>query len=355
MSGSSRLDRLLDERGTGQELGQYVVAAAFDRSAGHAAFALGDGTVRLVALSAGTEWTSVTAHDGVVLALAADATAGAFLTGGDDGGFRRIDSKGRVSEIASFGSKWVEHVASAAAEGEGRRAKGGYLACAVGRVVHLFDTDDGKLKALEHPSTVSGLAFDARGKRIATSHYNGATLWFAAAKEDSPRRLEWKGSHTGVVMHPDGEAVVTTMQENALHGWRLADGQHMRMSGYQTKVESLSFSRTGKWLATGGADVVVLWPFFGGGPMGKPPVELGGGAGELVTRVACHPQQDLCAAGFADGSVMVAEMVSDRMLPVTGPGRGSVSALAWSSDGATLAFGTDTGFAALIDFGKQAG
>ena len=40
------------------------------------------------------------------------------------------------------------------------------------------------------------------------------------------------------------------MQENALHGWRLADGQHMRMTGYPGKTQSLGFTRNGKWLAT---------------------------------------------------------------------------------------------------------
>lgn len=342
-----RFDRLLDERGTRQELGEFVVGAAFDRSSRHAAFALGDGTVRLVRLGDRETWRPVEAHNGAVLALAPDAQPGAFLTGGDDGGFRRIAWDGGVTDVAPFGSKWVEQVASVPADAKG---KGGLRACAAGKLVHLFDAAGEKLKALEHPSTVTGLVFDAKGKRVITSHYNGATLWFAAAKTDTPRRLEWKGSHTGVVISPDGDAVVTMMQENALHGWRLSDGQHMRMSGYATKVESLSFSRTGKWLATSGADVVVLWPFFGGGPMGKPPTELGGGAGQPVTRVACHPLQDLCAAGFADGTVVVLEMVSDRILPVSGPGRGKVSALNWSADGATLALGTETGFAALVDF-----
>ena len=143
-----------------------------------------------------------------------------------------------------------------------------------------------KLKELPHPSTVTGLTFDGSGKRVAASHYNGATLWFVAAKADSPRKLEWKGSHTAIAIHPDGEAVVTAMQENALHGWRLSDGQHMRMSGYPAKTESLSFTRNGKWLATSGADAMVLWPFFGGGPMGKAPIELAGGDGIICTRVA---------------------------------------------------------------------
>jgi WD40 repeat protein len=209
------------------------------------------------------------------------------------------------------------------------------------------------LKTLEHPSSVTGLCFDAKGKRVGASHYNGASLWFVGAKTDNARKLEWKGSHTAIVISPDGDAVVTAMQENALHGWRLSDGQHMRMSGYPGKTRALSFTKNGKWLATSGADSVVIWPFFGGGPMGKPPTELAGGDGVTCTFVAAHPQHENVAAGFADGLVVLADIGSARVLPVAGPGRGAVSALAWSPDGTHLALGTETGFAAVVDFSKR--
>jgi hypothetical protein len=41
------------------------------------------------------------------------------------------------------------------------------------------------------------------------------------------------------------------------------------------------------------------------------------------------------------------------VLRVAPPAHGPVTALAWSNDGAWLAYGTETGFAALIDFGKR--
>lgn len=348
MAESGAAEPLLKERGEARALDAFVVAAAFDRAGRTSAFALGDGSLRLAAPGAGAEWRSVAAHEGAVLALAPDAEAGAFISGGDDGAFRRTKASGDVTDISRFGSRWVEHVASHAG------AKGtGLLAAAVGRAVHLFKSTGEPLKKFEHSSTVSGIAFDTKGKRIAASHYNGASLWFVAAKEDNPRKLEWKGSHTAIAVHPEGEAVVTAMQENALHGWRLSDGQHMRMSGYPGKTESLSFSRRGKWLATSGADAIVLWPFFGDGPMGKPPIELAGGDGVACTRVACHPEQDAVAAGFADGLVVVADIDSGRVLPVAAPGRGPVSALAWSPSGAHLAFGTESGFAAIVDFSRR--
>ncbi len=304
--------------------------------------------MRRVKLAALEHWDSVTAHDGAMLALAPDAGPVGFLTAGDDGRFRRVVSDGQASDIATFGSKWVEHVAAH----PGEKGKG-LLACAIGKHVHLFDASGSKLKQLEHPSTVTGLVFDARGKRVGASHYNGASLWFAAAKTDSPRRLEWKGSHIGIAISPDGDYVVTAMQENALHGWRLADGQHMRMSGYPAKTHSMSFTRAGKWLATSGAETVVLWPFTGGGPMGKGPTELAGGDGTPCTRVLCHPKDDMVAAGFDDGLVVLADIATSRVLPLAPPGNGPVSALAWSPTGSHLALGTETGFAAIIDLSTR--
>ena len=334
----SDADFVLRDRGVSRSLDAYVVAARFTRG-GQVAFGLGDGTVQVVA---GAAWLTVEAHEGAVLALA-DAGAG-WVSGGDDGALLRIGADGEVEPIARFGSKWVEQVA---AFGDGLVAAG------VGRAVHVFGTGGAKVKELAHPSTVTGVAFDAKGKRIAASHYNGCSLWFVAAKEDKPRVMEWKGSHTGIALHPGGEAVVTAMQESALHGWRLSDGQHMRMSGYPSKTESLSFSRTGKWLATSGAESVVLWPFFGGGPMGKAPTEMAGGDGMLCTRVAFHPRDEMVAAGFSDGLVVLVDVGSERVLPVAAPGRGPVSALAWSADGTRLAFGTETGFAAVVDLSKR--
>lgn len=337
---------LLETRGTQRELDAFVVAACFDRAGATVALALGDGTLRLVSLADRDNWRSVEVHDGAALSLAPDATPGGFITGGDDGAFRRVGAE--AATVADFGSKWVEHVASH----PGEKGKG-LLACAVGKNVHLFDQSGAKLKELPHPSTVSGLVFDARGKRVCASHYNGASLWFVNAREDSPRKLEWKGSHTGIVIHPDGDAVVTAMQENALHGWRLSDNQHMRMSGYPAKTAAMSFTRNGKWLATSGADAMVLWPFFGGGPMGKAPIELAGGDGVVCTRVAAHPRDEMVAGGFADGLVVLADVNSSRVLPVAPPGKGPVSALVWSPDGSQLAFGTENGFAAIVDLAKR--
>lgn len=337
-------DYLLESRGTARPLGAWVVGIAFGHEGKSCVFGTSDGALHVARLTTPKEdWQRHEAHQGAVLALAADAKDG-VISGGDDGRFMRLGADGQLVELARYGSRWVEHVAA---------HESGLRAVAVGKAVHVLDGAGAALKSLAHPSSVTGIAIDAKGKRIAASHYNGVSLWFVAAKEDKPRSLEWKGSHTGVAISPDGTHVVTTMQENTLHGWRLADGQHMRMAGYPAKTKSLSFTAKGRWLATSGADCIVIWPFFGGGPMGKAPTELAGGDEALCTMVACHPQQEVVAAGFSDGLVLMAEIASGRVMPVSAPGRGAISALAWNDAGTHLAFGTEEGFAGLLDLSKR--
>jgi hypothetical protein len=181
MSDVSDADFLLSARGRSQELGAWVVGLAFTKD-GRCGFGLGDGTLRIA--SPGGDWLTAEAHDGAVLSLVADARDG-FLTGGDDGRLVRTGADGSIGEIAALGTmKWVEHVAA---------HESGLRAASVGKQLHLFDGRGEKLKVLTHPSSVGGIAFDAKGKRVAASHYNGASLWFVAAKEDKPRVLEWKG------------------------------------------------------------------------------------------------------------------------------------------------------------------
>lgn len=357
-------DHLIETRGVVREADAFITACIVSRDSSRVAFATGDGVLHIAAVPVRERpWDRIEAHEGSVLSLAQDVGGRDFLTGGDDNRLCRVLGEGpgaaspgaaspgaafgdRVRELAR-GQRWVEHVASVL---DGRT---GLIASAHGRQVELRDEQGQLIRGFAHDSTVAGLAFDGKGKRIATAHYGGVSLRFVNAKVDAPRLLAWKGSHIAIAMHPAGDAVVTAMQENELHGWRLADGHNMRMSGYPQKTQSLSFSRNGRWLATSGADVIVLWPFFGGGPMGKAPTELAGVPGAVCTRVAFHPQHEIVAGGFADGTVLMSDLATKRVLSIcgshAGAGNAAVSALAFSPDGTSLAFGTEAGRMAITD------
>ena len=181
--------------------------------------------------------------------------------------------------------------------------RGKAYAWSAGKQVCARD-EAGAVKTWSAPSTVRGLAFQPKGYRLAATHYNGATLWFPKV-EGAPQTLEWKGAHLDATFSPDGRFLVTSMQENALHGWRLQDSRNMRMTGYPAKSRSLSWSHDGQWLATSGADAAVVWPFKDkDGPMGKAPRECGVREAR-VTRVAFHPKALVVAIGYADGLVLL--------------------------------------------------
>ena len=327
---------LLDRIGTKRMLHAYVVGVAF-LEGGVLAAALGDGRVAFIGSENANAPRFVSVHDGVCLSLAVDLGGERVLTGGDDGRLVSTDTAGETTAISAIDGRWVEPIAVSMASG--LRAAG------FGKTVCLFARDGSAVGTFVHPNTVGGLAFDPKGRRLATAHYGGASLWWAKAGGQQPKRLAWSGSHLSLTWSPDGKYIVTAMQENELHGWRVSDGADMRMSGYPAKVRSMSWLPKGRFLATSGAEPVVCWPFHGkGGPMGKAPLDLGWGVDGVVTVVAAHPRHDVVAAGYEDGATILVQIDRPHPVLVKQPGEGAVTALAWSADGQHLALGTESGF-----------
>ena len=313
------------------EAGAHVVAAAFLGEA--PALALADGAVLI---GEPEEQTRAVAHpDGAILIAVADGKT--LLTGGDDGRVTAIAADATPREIASEKGRWIDALAM----------RGGACAWSAGKQVTARD-ETGALNSWSAPSSVRGLAFQPKGYRIAATHYNGVSLWFPKV-EGPPQTLEWKGAHLDATFSPDGRFLVTSMQENALHGWRLADARNMRMTGYPGKTRSLSWSHDGAWLATSGAEAAIVWPFKDkDGPMGKAPRECGVREAR-VTKVAFHPRALVLAIGYADGLVLLCRLADAAEILVRRPGGGAVGALAWNASGARLLFGLESGEAGLLN------
>jgi WD40 repeat protein len=225
------------------DAGAHVVAAAF--LDGAPAVALADGAI----LIGGPEAQErLLAHpDGAMLTAISDGRI--LLTGGDDGRVVAVKADGDLEAIADEKGRWIDALA----------LRGRAYAWSSGKQVRARD-ETGAVKTWTAASTVRGLAFQPKGFRLAATHYNGATLWFPKV-EGAPQTLEWKGAHLDAAFSPDSRFLVTSMQENALHGWRLEDSRNMRMTGYPAKTRSLAWSHDGAWLATSGADAAVIWPF----------------------------------------------------------------------------------------------
>jgi WD40 repeat protein len=161
---------------------------------------------------------------------------------------------------------------------------------------------------------------------------------------------KWAGSHIAVAYSPDGKFLISAMQENALHGWRLQDNKDMRMGGYPAKPRSLAFLGSGALLATSGAPGVVVWPFGGAnGPMGRDAAEIGPDEAALVTCVAGQPSGFRVVAGLDDGRVWTAELTGRDRTPLRAEKGAAITALAVSPDGRRAAWGDETGEAGVSD------
>lgn len=311
----------------------YVTAALFDR-AGRAGFALGDGTVRFE----GGE--SVEAHDGACLSAALPPKGEGLLTGGDDGRVVLTTPAG-ASELAKVPGRWIDALAAS--------PDSGLIAFSAGRDLHVRDpADPAFARVFTHEKSVADVAFDPKGRRLAVATYGGVWLWYAKIADQKPAIFKWAGSHVGVCWSPDGKFLMSAMQENQLHGWRVADEKNMRMGGYPSKVRSLAFLSKGRLMATSGANGAVCWPFSGAtGPMGQQAAEVGYDDSTLTTRVAAAPDRTWVAAGLEDGRVWAADVTGERLVPLKAEKGAAISALAMSADARRVAWGDEDGQAGV--------
>ncbi len=346
---------LLELLGASWESAAPVVALAWNARGNAVAFAQGDGHlavadanwargpriepkpgggVAVVAAEApATRPVRASCHQGSCLCIAADASGG-FLTGGDDGRVVQVPRTGnpvvldRLAAPDGLPVGWIDALACNQA---------GVRVHASGRAVHR--TTSSGTDTIELPAPATALGFSPDGRVLAVAHSGGVTLW---PNTGLPRQLAWRGYHRALAWSPDGRYLVTGMQENALHGWRIADGGDIEMGGYPGQPLSLSFAHDGRYLATSGGTRPVCWGFDPPGAA-QQPVECGIPSKTPVSCVSCHPRQSLIAAGYHNGAVLLCRPGSDEGLFIKGSGGGAVNALAWSGDGSRLAFGTQDG------------
>lgn len=300
---------------------------------GRAAFALGDGAVAWE----GGERDQV--HDGGILCACLHPSGTSLVTGGDDGRVM-VSRPGSTAVFAEVRGRWIDALSTAATSK--------LVAFAVGREVHVRDVADPAFSRMfSHDRSVAAIAFDAKGRRLAAATYGGIALWYGRIADQKPAMLRWAGSHIGVSFSPDGRFVISSMQEAALHGWRLSDAKDMRMGGYPSKIKSLEFLDGGLWLATSGAQGVVLWPFSGGqGPMGKQAMEIGYDESTTVARVAGSSRDSILAAGLGDGRIWACDLKSQRIEVIKAEKGPPITALAVEGR-EKLAWGDDAGGAGV--------
>ncbi len=319
----------VERRGLKYELGAPVTGAATVGDA--VAVGFGDGSIRF--FRPGQKPSVQQSHLGVILCMAAYQDV--LVTGGDDGRCLKITPNGIMQELADFDTKWVDCVA----------ATQGLVACSSGKNVQLWSARQSKPINFVHSSTVGGLSFDVRGQRLAVAHYGGVTVWERTKRKWKSSTFAWKGFHGAVTFSPDGKYLVSAMQENAVHGWRIRDKANLAMSGYPAKVKSFAWAGDTPFLVTSGADEAICWPFDGkNGPMERSPLCVAHNRKQIATCVLALQNEDAVFAGFRDGSVLLAKL-DETVDPIAirGSSGAEITAMALSPSKSHLAIGDAKG------------
>ena len=310
----------------------YVSAIVDD--GGRPVFALGDGTLR---------WDGEVVrevHEGAILAAARHPSGVGVLTGGDDG--RLVWSTPEESRLLlELPGRWIEALAVS--------GESGLVAAAAGKTAVVLDAAKPEFRReFTHAASVASLAFDAKGRRLAAATYGGVALWYARIAEQKPVMLRCAGSHLAVLFSPDGKFVVSSMQEPALHGWRLADGKDMAMSGYQSRVRGMGFAAGGQWLITSGAPGLVLWPFNGAnGPMGRQALQLDISLPGVTGQLSVDAAGRVVAAATEEGRIVALDLIQEQSKVVRAEAGSPLAALAVLETG-VVAWGDETGAAGAV-------
>lgn len=319
------------------QLGDAVAALAWSPDSRWLAVAGMSGPCVILGVPDGQPLQRLAGHAGGMFALDWVGSGPDLVTGGADGKVRWWSAtRGTVLREGLGGAAWVEGVV---ASPDGRR-----VATRSGRHLRVWGGEDmPEFEVGSHESTVAAVAWRPDSRAVASACYGHVRAWRLgdpAPYED----LAWKGAFLSLAWSPGARFLCSGTQEGTIQFFRLPGRNHdpLQMTGYPSKIRNLAWDATGRWLASDGGPVVVVWDVSGRGPANTKPVELEGHPGK-VSALQYQPAGPLLATGCEQGAVLVwepsraAEPVHAARWP------SGIHALRWSPDGRWLAVGCRDG------------
>src|SRR5262245_14629406 len=136
-----------------------------------------------------------------------------------------------------------------------------------------------------------------------------------------------------VAISPDGKTIASAGYPTAIHLWDAATGKRIRrLEGSESSIYSLAFLPDGKTLVSAGSnDSILFWDIA----TGKRERRLG----NAISLLAIAPDGKTIAFVEHRSVVRVWDLASDKQLHQLPELKGQIHALAFSPDGATLAWG----------------
>ncbi|MCI0683013.1 MAG: protein kinase [Gemmataceae bacterium] len=213
--------------------------------------------------------------------------------------------------------------------------------------VRLFDAASGRLLSLlsGHAEKITDVAWQPGSAVLASASKDGAVaLW-----QTTDGRLLAKSDKVSPVLalhwRPQGDLLATAHQDGAVRLWTVSNGltsHGLTLAAthrlHDKACQTVGFSSTGKWLASGGADGrLCLWNM----PQNRAGVVLD--SFRPGSRLGWEPNQDRVTYSRPDRMVVRLDADSDKtsalfQFPNDNPPR-----LAWSPDGRQLVIGNQQG------------
>jgi WD40 repeat protein len=333
MSGSAALERPPEWV---LQLQDPVASLSWTADSGLIAALTTEGQLTIIDAAKGVVVHEVKAHEGGGFKVAWHPQQTLLASSGQDGQVRLWDGAGKNIESYPGGAAWVEQLAWS--------PKGDWLASSAGKHLGIWAPGRGVVHQLsEHRSTVTGLCWKSDSSAVAASFY-GEVRCYNPDSGRATTSLPWKTSLISVSWSPDGRWIVAGTQELTVQIWELPfrPGDELAMSGYSAKVRELAWHPSGRFLATGGGNEIMVWNCSGSGPAGTTPRILQGHDGR-VTALDYLPGGHILASGGTDGAVFFwnAGKLSSPLRQVRLPG--PISALKWCPGQSRVAAGTQEG------------
>ncbi len=319
-----------------------VVALAWSPCGQRVALAGISGAGAVVNPATGGVLCEIAGHPGGTMALDWSRKHNALVTSGADGraAIWSADSGALVRELDG-GAPWVEHARYS--------PDGAHIATGAGRRLRLWSAE-GELKFEHeaHESTVSALHWRADSRAVASACY-GHLRCFRLGEAVPYEVLKWKASFLSMAWNATGRYMAAGTQEATIQFYRLPSRgvEPLQMSGYPAKIRRISWDFTGRWLATDGGPVCIVWDTSGKGPQGTTPRQHEGHPAR-ISALAFERRGPLLATGCEKGTVFIWN-------PSVGSGhlkaarfRAAINQLAWSPDGQQLAVACQDGAVHLM-------
>ncbi len=300
------------------------------------------------------------AMPGVGRILVCDADGKIIVTlPGHDGGNGGIAWHPQRAALATYGQDAVIRIYEAPfihvqlelqlekgwAESVAWNPDGSLLAACVGKSLHILDGVTGALRQTfaDHKTTICDISWNPKRLREIASVCDGGARMWRIGEEKAIGHFDWGGASLLVSWSPNGRWVATGDQTPSVHLYDTSRQHPLHIQGYETKVKALAWQDDGEWLATGGAPSITVWPTTGKkGPERATPIQLAGHIRD-VQALDFQPGQPVLVSGGRDGLVLLWLPQSSPDPALIAQRESEITAVRWSPDGLSLAFGTADG------------